>query len=374
MTPAEVAGLALACLPAITPARLDRMLAEHVGFEHALEAIRAGHVMPLDRSRAPLPALALAWRNACAPHAVAQLVARAAQRGTAVFTTGSPRYPISEDVPRPPAVLLAEGARLDALAAPRVAIVGTRAATPHGLADAHELGAFLADAGITVVSGLAIGIDAACHLGTLEQQGDGGTRGGPIGVVATGLDIVYPRRHVTLFERVRRNGVIITELGFGVTPDRRRFPVRNRIIAALADVVVVVEATLTGGARITAEHALEYGRPVLAIPGSRRNPSAEGTNALIADGAHPLLQPEDVLVALGLTPGARRGWGVAPPRPTAPLSATAATIHRALSGEAATIDQILQRTKCTMSQVALAIDELEGAGKVTRSQGFFWPR
>ncbi len=159
-----------------------------------------------------------------------------------------------------------------------------------------------------------------------------------------------------------------------MTPDRRRFPVRNRIIAALADVVVVVEATLTGGARITAEHALEYGRPVLAIPGSRRNPSAEGTNALIADGAHPLLQPEDVLVALGLTPGARRGWGVAQPSPTPPLSATATTVHRALSGEAATIDQILQRTKYTMSQVALAIDELERAGKVVRSQGFFWPR
>src|SRR5207245_8489766 len=127
-----------------------------------------------------------------------------------------------------------------------------------------------------------------------------------IGIVATGLDVVYPRRHVALYERVRRHGVLLGEHTFGVAPGRARFPVRNRIIAALADVVVVVEATLKGGSRITAERALDYGRPLLAMPGSRRNPAAAGTNALIAAGAHPLLEPSDVLLAIGLTPGPRR--------------------------------------------------------------------
>src|SRR5262249_13785918 len=102
---------------------------------------------------------------------------------------------------------------------------------------------------------------------------------------ATGLDVVYPRRHVVLFDRVRDAGVLLSESGFGAGANRYRFPVRNRIIAALADVVVVVEATLRGGARITADYGLAYDRPVLVVPGSRRNPSAEGCNALLADGA-----------------------------------------------------------------------------------------
>ena len=143
-------------------------------------------------------------------------------------------------------MLLGEGERPDAFDATRVAIVGTRAATPHGLADARELGGFLADAGITVVSGLAIGIDGAAHEGALDAGGLA------VGVVATGLDVTYPRRHRALYDRVREHGLVVGEHGYGVQPRRERFPVRNRIIAALADVVVVVEATAPGGARITA--------------------------------------------------------------------------------------------------------------------------
>ncbi len=130
---------------------------------------------------------------------------------------------------------------------PRVAIVGTRAATHHGLEDARELGGFLARAGVTVVSGLAIGIDGAAHEGALDAGGL------VVGVVATGLDIEYPRRHRALYKRVREAGVVVTEHGYGVPPHPPRFPFRNRIIAALADFVVVVEATATGGARITRE-------------------------------------------------------------------------------------------------------------------------
>jgi DNA processing protein len=137
-----------------------------------------------------------------------------------------------------PLVLLGEGERPDAFAAPRVAIVGTRAATPIGLDDSYELAATLARAGITIISGLAIGIDAAAHEGALAAGGL------TVGVVATGLDVVYPRRHTTLFARVRKHGVIVGEHDFGVHPLAWRFPIRNRIIAALADAVVVVEATI----------------------------------------------------------------------------------------------------------------------------------
>jgi DNA processing protein len=270
-----------------------------------------------------------------------------------------------------------------------VAVVGTRAASVHGLADAWELGAFLGAAGVSVVSGMAIGIDGAAHHGALQaaeaaegqaagrpsdkdgEAGESSDRAGPVGVVATGLDVVYPRRHRALFERVRRYGVLVSEYPFGVPPARGRFPVRNRIIAALADLVIVVEATLSGGSRITAERALDYGRPVFAIPGSRRNPAAAGCNALIADGAHPLLDPTDLLLALGMTSGFNRGWSA--PAPSASLSPAASAVKRAFGGEPAHPDQLAARTNLDPGEVALAVEELVAIGCVKRDRGFIWP-
>jgi DNA processing protein len=303
----------------------------------------------------------------------------AGRRGTLVLTPDDPDYPVADGIPHAPKVLFLEGDRPDVLRAPRVAVVGTRAASVHGLSDAWELGAFLGAAGVSVVSGMAIGIDGAAHHGALQAAEAAAQRGepspaGPVGVVATGLDIVYPRRHRVLFERVRRYGVVLGEQPFGVTPERGRFPVRNRIIAALADVVVVVEATLKGGSRITAERALDYGRPVLAMPGSRRNPAAAGCNALLADGAQPLLDPTDVLVAIGLTPGAERLWKSGPAATERqPTGDAARAVLKALAGEAAHPDQLAARTGLDPGQVALAVEELVALGRATRDRGFIWP-
>ena len=292
-------------------------------------------------------------------------------RDIRVVLATDPDFPIHEDLPHRPERLFMQGERPSVFEAPRVAIVGTRAATPHGLADAHHLGAFLTAAGITVVSGLAIGIDGAAHLGALSVSEGGDGRAGPVGVLATGLDVVYPRRHKALFDRVRRFGVLVSECTFGTRPEPKRFPVRNRIIAALGDVVIVVEATLKGGSRITAERALDYGRPVFAIPGSRRNPAAAGCNALLADGAQPLLDPSDILLAMGMTPGARRGWSI--PGPRRSLSSSAAIVHRALAGEPAHPDDLSARTGFLPDQLAVAIEELVEAGRAEQSRGFVWP-
>jgi DNA processing protein len=366
----EVAAATLACLPKMTPSRLTALV-EHFGDpRRALHAVRTGRAAEAlagdpelgPRARAHRHALAREWSARADPAPVGRYLRR---RGTRVWLAGTPEYPIADDVPDRPAVLLAEGASIDALGAPRVAIVGTRAATPHGLADARERGAFCGAAGITVVSGMAIGIDGAAHDGVL------GAGGCAVGVVATGLDIEYPRRHVALYRRVRASGLVVGETGFGVRPIPGRFPVSNRIIAALAHVVVVVEATITGGARITAQFALDYGRPVLAVPGSRRNPAAAGTNALIADGAHPLVEWDDVLVALGLSPAARDARVTtvrAAPGPDG------AVVLRALGGEAATADQLLSRTGLSPERAAAAIVELERSGWLERSQGALWPR
>jgi len=361
----HVAAVALAGIEEMTPLRLQRLLDQYGTPRAAVAAVERGTGARwlLSTMRAP-ERVAQEARFATWARRVDRERARRHlhDRRGRVWLRGEPDYPILDPIPEPPAVLIAEGARPDAFDAPRVAIVGTRAATPHGLADARELAATLASSGITVISGLAIGIDGAAHQGAV----DGG--GLTIGVVATGLDIEYPRRHVGLYRRVRDQGLVLGETGYGIRPAPGRFPVRNRIIAALADVVVVVEATLTGGARITAEHALRYDRPVLAVPGSRRNAAAAGTNALIADGAHPLTDWDDLVLALGMTPGSRRR---APMR--AAPDATARRVLEALGGEAGSPEALVARTGLTPEELALAVRALERDGGVRWSSGLVWP-
>lgn len=365
----KLAAAAVACLPDMSPARLRALFDSYGGACGAYAAIARGeaHAALIAHELPGRPeqhrALARTWRAALDPSTLRRLLD---DRGTNVWVEGAPDYPIHDDLPDRPCVLLGEGTAPEVLRAPRVAVVGTRAATPHGLADAHELGTVLGDSGVTVVSGLAIGVDGAAHEGALAAVG------GVVGVIATGLDIVYPLRHRVLTERVREHGVVIGEQAFGVGPRRGLFPVRNRIIAALADVVVVVEATIGGGARITAQYAMEYGRTVMAVPGSRRNGAAAGTNALIADGAHPLVDWGDVVVALGLSSAATRNKIAPPPRPSP--SPDAAAVLRALGGECATPDQLASRARLDAGRTAVAIAELHRNGWVDRAQGAIWAR
>ena len=368
----SVAAATLASLPGATPPRLHALFEVFGTPARALEAVRDGRgaeALAHDRRRAHLAGL---WAQTANPKAVAEALRR---RGTHVFDATQIEFPIDPRLDEAPAVLFAEGDRPEVLDRPRVAIVGTRAATPPGLADARALGRYLAEQGVTVVSGLAIGIDAAAHEGALEVGG------GVIGVVATGVDVVYPRRHGPLFGRVRRHGLVLGEYGFGVHPTKARFPERNRIIAALSDATVVIEATASGGARITANCALRYGRDVLAVPGSRRNPAAAGCNALIADGAHPLLDPSDVISILALASPAstyaaieargegRAGWGGRPVR----ISVPAGRLLAEMGGEPATLDDLVGRSGSSVGEIAGLIRELERANRVGRLRGRIWP-
>jgi DNA processing protein len=365
-TTPDVAGVVLAGLPDVTPARLRALLRRWPDPVEALAAVARGATASCFDP--PVPAGLLHDWRALADDAqrLDSVGVTLRDRRTRVVLATDPDFPIDTDViPDHPALLLAEGDRLDALAAPRVAIVGTRAATPHGLDDARCLAADLCAAGVTVVSGMAIGIDAAAHRGALDAGGM------TVGVVATGLDIEYPRRHRSLYAEVRTSGLVVGESAFGTRPEPRRFPVRNRIIAAIADITVVVEATARGGARITAEHALRYGRDVFAVPGSRRNPSAEGCNELIRDGAHPLLRNDDVLLRLGCTPGSRRGPEAesAPP----PLEGDSARVLAAFCGEPATPDQLAHRCGLAVGAVALALCTLARDHRARSVGGRWWP-
>jgi DNA processing protein len=218
---------------------------------------------------------------------------RLPNRRVTAFCRHSQAYPQPLlDLGDPPAVLFALG-RLDTLEAlrhePAVAIVGTRNPSPYGREVGYALGRGLGAAGVPVVSGLALGIDATAHRGCLAGGGV------PVAVLACGPDVVYPRRHRRLHQRVQESGLVLSELPPGIQPFRWSFPARNRIMAGLTRMTVVVEAADPSGSLITTDFARDLGRSVAAVPGRVTSRVARGTNGLLRDGAVPITGTEDVL-------------------------------------------------------------------------------
>ncbi len=304
------------------------------------------------------------------------VLARHLEAGRRVLVHGGPGYPDRLlDDPAPPAVLFAEGDP-DAVHRPAVAVVGTRNATRQGRDLARRLGADLARAGVAVVSGLALGIDGAAHRGTLDEAGPpdepdrtgGRPAVGPaVGVVASGLDLPYPRRHAELHREVAASGLLLSETPLGVRPLPWRFPARNRIIAALADAVVVVESRSRGGSMLTVGEALDRGVPVMAVPGHPTAPAAAGTNDLLFDGACPVRGAADVLGLIGIT-------AAPPPRtrvPRRPAGAEARAVHDLLAQGPASLAEVVARSGLGLDVVADVLVGLETDGWVARSGGWF---
>jgi DNA processing protein len=280
---------------------------------------------------------------------------------------GGPAYPAALDAdPERPAVLFTRGSLGTLDDRPCVAIVGTRTGTAGGRAFAATLGRDLAEAGVHVVSGLARGIDGASHRGALAIDPARGA--GPVGVVGSGLDHVYPPEHAQLWEQVGERGLLLSEVMPGTPPSADRFPARNRILAGLADLVVVVESRYRGGSLITARLAADRGVPVMAVPGSVMSPSSEGTNRLIADGAAPVLDSGEVLVALGLARPSSAGQR----RERRPMPARDDRVVLELLGsDALSLDSIALRSGQPLADVAVALGRLEAAGWVVRTGGWF---
>lgn len=262
-----------------------------------------------------------------------------------------------------PAVLFARG-NLAAFDERRVGIIGTRAASASGRHFARRLAGDLARNGVAVVSGLARGIDAAAHRGVLD---DDEATGSPIGVVASGLDVVYPREHTSLWSRVIERGVLVSESPPGCSPDAFRFPLRNRILAMVSEVLVVVESRATGGSMITVDEAVKRGVTVMAVPGSPQAESSAGTNRLIADGATTVCDVGDVLVALGLDHQHHSTCSDARPRPTA----RDARVLRELAKQPATFDQLVAALDMPVVEVAISLGRLEVQGWAV-SNGGWW--
>jgi DNA processing protein len=256
----------------------------------------------------------------------------------------------------PPRALFLRGAAdADVLAGPAVAIVGARACSPYGAQVARMLGRELAAAGLIVVSGLARGVDGEAHRGALEAEGV------TVAVLGCGIDRDYPAAHAELARRICERGLVVSEYEPGVEPAPWRFPARNRIIAGLAAVTVIVEARERSGALITADFALEDGREVFAVPGEITGSLATGTNRLLRQGATPLTEVDDVLELFGLA---------ASQRPRAPtVGASAAAMLERLADGAASADELTRATGLEPGPLAAALAELELAGLVAEADG-----
>lgn len=246
-----------------------------------------------------------------------------------------------------------------------IAIVGTRRPTSAGVDAARRFARGFAEAGMVVVSGLAVGIDAAAHAAALEA---GGTT---VAVLGCGLDIDYPQRNRMLRERIVSNGTLLTEYSLGTPPLRRNFPARNRIIAGLATGVVVIEGAVTSGALVTARLALDANRSVYALPGSTRNPMAAGPNELIrTSGALLVTSVEDVFEDLApelLAAGTMSEPGL----PTAAVDAVEAKVLRALDDAPTAVDAVARTTGIAPGRAAVTLAGLEIRGLTFRSRGGF---
>ncbi len=237
-------------------------------------------------------------------HYIEAALAWASEPGNHVLTLADAAYPQALlTMPDPPPLLYAKG-RLDLLQARAVAIVGSRHATPQGLEDARRFARVLSDAGLAVVSGLALGIDASAHRGALE----GAT--GTVSVIGTGADLVYPAAHHTLAHEIARDGAMLSEWPIGTPARSANFPQRNRLIAGLSGGVLIVEAAMRSGSLITARLANEMGRDVFAMPGSVHAPLSQGCHRLIKEGAKLVETPEEVLEEFGFSSAqaSAAGW------------------------------------------------------------------
>lgn len=355
-----------------------------------LRLIRSSHVGPVTfrelinhcggarAALARLPALSKrAGRTArIFPEAEAEAELKAAEKAGAVpLFTIEPGYPKAlAALDAPPPMIYVKG-RPDLFSRPAVAIVGSRQASAAGIRLAGHFGRGLAEAGLTVVSGLARGIDGAAHEASLTH--------GTVAVLAGGIDVVYPPEHRALQERIGDAGCLVSELPPGFMPRGKDFPRRNRLISGLSRGVVVIEAARRSGSLVTARLAAEQGREVFAVPGHPMDPRAEGTNQLLKSGATLVTQAEDVLEALapqlmterpGLDevparafmaqdPPVRAGASPAPPDPGA---SERARLLAALGPHPVDVDSLTRATGLGAREVRVLLLELDLAGEIHR--------
>lgn len=274
--------------------------------------------------------------------------------GNHLIALDDERYPGQLlNIPDPPALLFVKG-RLELLVRPALAVVGSRNATPQGVANAEAFARALSDGGLTIVSGLALGIDAAAHRGGLAGASSS------VAVTGTGLDRIYPGRNRDLALALAQQGALVSEFPLGTPPRAENFPRRNRLLSGLSLGCLVVEAALQSGSLITARLAAEQGREVFAIPGSIHSPLSKGCHALIKQGAKLVETAHDVLEELGLR-------GVGTPTPADPSTVPSLLAH--MGFDPVDADTLAQRAGRAHHEVVAELTRLELEGRIASLPG-----
>ncbi len=354
--PGLASWLQLALTPGVGPATLRRLLAQF-GLPQAV----------LARSRAELstflsPELLGRLHGDEVARAVEKAMLWASDPGHHVITLADDEYPKPLlEIADPPPLLFARG-RAELLQRAALAIVGSRNATAQGEANAEAFAKALGATGLTIVSGLALGIDAAAHRGGLSSAGS------TIAVLGTGIDLIYPQRNAGLTAEIAERGLLLSEFPLGTAPAAQNFPRRNRLISGLSRGCLVVEAALASGSLITARAAADQGREVFAIPGSVHSPLAKGCHALIKSGAKLVESAEDILAELG-------GF-----RPSAyastrqPLAAADAGLLTHMGHDPVDVDALCSRAGLSAEQVSSELLRLELDGRVAALPGGLYQR
>ena len=352
-----VPWLRLTLVPGVSPG-IQRQLLKVFGSPHAVLGATAREICAAAEDESVAPLLekgpkkelleaTLAWHETDGCH---------------LITLADDQYPKAlHNIHDPPAVLYARG-RIEILNVPAFAIVGSRNATAQGLRDAEAFAFALSEAGLAIVSGLALGIDASAHRGGLAGAGSS------IAVMGTGADRVYPRRNRELAHALAEKGCLITEFPLGMPPDPANFPRRNRLISGLSRGVLVVEAGMPSGTLTTAKCALEQGRDVFSVPGSIHSPLSKGCHWLIKEGAKLVESADDVLEELGL------GRRQTPREDTAHEGEERDPLLDAMGFAPISIDQLYERTGLGADKLAAQLSRLEIEGRVAALAGGWFQR
>jgi DNA processing protein len=344
------ACIALNMLPTVGPVRLRKLLAVFEKPERILAAKRS-ELRAVEGIGGEVADQIAGWESTVD---LAAELNRVRDFGASVITQESSSYPRSlREIHAPPIVLYVWG-ELQERDHHAIGIIGARRTTHYGMESAKKLAYQVAYAGLTVISGLARGIDTAAHQGALAAKGR------TIAVIGSGLAKLYPPENAALADKIRTgNGAIVSEFSMEIEPDRQTFPMRNRIIAGWSHGILVVEAGLNSGALITAAQALEQGRSVYAVPGHINAPSAMGSNRLIQQGAKLVMSASDILEDLQILLPETKPSPEAAMRPLPPLSEDERRVYEAIDSSETAIDQIAGRCNlpsATVSSTLLALE------------------
>src|SRR6266702_2247945 len=347
---ATEACIALNMLPTVGPVQLRKLLEVFKEPQQILSA-RRGELRVVEGIGNEVADQISNWESTVD---LAAELGRVRELGAAVITQRSPSYPKSlREIHAPPIVLYVWG-ELEERDHHAIGIIGARRTTHYGTESAKKLAYQLAYAGLTVISGLARGIDTAAHQGALAAKGR------TMAVIGSGLSKLYPPENRGLADKIRDgNGAIVSEFSMEIEPDRQTFPMRNRIIAGWSHGILVVEAGLNSGALITAAQALDQGRAVYAVPGHINAPSAMGSNRLIQQGAKLVMDASDILDDLQILLPETKPSPEAAARPLPPLSDEERRVYDAIDATETSIDDVASKSELPSSVVSSTLLQLE---------------